>query len=117
MSNRDLLPLTPRVFLLLWALEAGPMHGYGILSEIESLGRRQVTFGPASLYDAIQTLRKRGLIAPAEPPADAEGDDRRRRYFELTEAGRQLLGAEVVRLAHLVEDLRTAGLVDSMKTR
>ena len=43
---------------------------------VERLGRRQVSVGPASLYESIHTLRARGLIAEADTP---EGADRRRR--------------------------------------
>lgn len=115
MSTADeFLPLTPRVFLLLWALaRGGPMHGYALLQEMESVGAGQVSIGPASLYEAIQTLRKRGLIEPANPPANA---DRRRRYFQLTSDGEGALRSEARRLSDLVENLREAGLVDRMET-
>ena len=104
----DTLPLTPRVFLILWALQHGPRHGYGLLGAIEERGRGQVTIGPASLYEAIQSLRKRRWIAATEAPA---GADRRRRYFRLTDEGRGVLEAEAQRLADLVDDLRAEGLL------
>ena len=111
------LPLTPRVFLILWALDRdGPMHGYRLLSAVEELGRGQVSIGPASLYESIQTLRRRGWIEPARPPADAESSDRRRRYFDLTAVGLGILRSEAERLSTLVSDLRAAGLVDPGKT-
>lgn len=112
MSNE--LPLTPRVFLILCALEEGPQHGYRLLSEVERLGRGKVSIGPASLYEAIQTLSRRGWIEPAPLPASA---DQRRRYFRLTDAGHAMLRAEANRLAYLVDDLRAAGLVSSAKGR
>lgn len=113
----NLLPLTPRVFLLLWALEQeGPMHGYALLQRIEERGAGQVTIGPASLYEAIQTLHDRGLVEPTAPPADAE-PDRRRRYFRLTRSGRDVLQTEARRLAELVDRLREDGLVASLKAR
>ena len=110
----DLLPLTPRVFLLLWALEDGPQHGYALLGQIQDRGNGQVTIGPASLYEAIHSLSRRGLIEPAEAPEDA---DRRRRYFQLTDDGQRVLRSEAERLAQLVEDLRSAGLVDAPAPR
>ncbi len=60
----DLLPLTQRVFLILWALSENEHHGYRLLSEVEELSRGRVTIKPGSLYEAIQTLEGRGLIAP-----------------------------------------------------
>lgn len=114
----DELPLTPRVFLILWALDrAGVAHGYRLLEDVEELGRRQVSIGPASLYDSIQALHQRGWIEPAEPPADDPDDDRRRRYFRLTDAGRGMLRSEAGRLSALVDDLRHSGLVDRAEAR
>lgn len=111
----DFLPLTPRVFLLLWALaRGGAMHGYALLGEVEQLGAGQVSIGPASLYESIQTLHRRGLIEPVEPPADA---DRRRRYFRLTGNGEQALRTEARRLSDLVEDLREEGVLDRVRAR
>ncbi|NKB89008.1 MAG: PadR family transcriptional regulator [Acidobacteria bacterium] len=106
------LPLTPRVMLILWALDTGPKHGYRLLSEVETLGRGRVTIGPASLYESIQSLRSKGWIEPAEIPAEATSHDRRRRYFQLTGDGQGVLRAEALRLAELVDDLRANGIVD-----
>ncbi len=110
----DLLPLTPRVFLLMWALNGEAQHGYRLLSRLEELGRGHVSIGPASLYESIHTLRRRGLIEQAEPP---QGADRRRRYFQLTDQGRSILESEAGRLARLVADLRADGLVDGVEAR
>ncbi len=111
------LPLTPRVMLILWALETGPKHGYRLLSEVEELGRSRVSIGPASLYESIQSLRRKGWIEPASTPPDAASHDRRRRYFQLTATGSGVLRAEASRLSQLVDDLRERGLVDQAGSR
>jgi DNA-binding PadR family transcriptional regulator len=111
------LPLTPRVMLILWALDAGPKHGYRLLSEVETLGRGQVSIGPASLYEAIQSLRGKGWIEPAPIPTEAGSQDRRRRYFQLTSMGGDVLRAEAARLAELVDDLRSRGVLDQASVR
>ena len=111
------LPLTPRVMLILWALDTGPKHGYRLLSEVEALGRGRVSIGPASLYESIQSLRRKGWIEPADAPADAASQDRRRRYFKLTTMGTDILRAEAARLSELVDDLRSGGLVDHASAR
>ncbi len=105
-----LLPLTPRVLLILWSLADGPHHGYRLLKIAEELGRGRVSIGPASLYESITTLKKRGLIEHAKAPRDADREDARRRYFKLTKRGRELLRAEANRVNTLAEDLRAAGL-------
>lgn len=111
----ELLPLTPRVFLLLWALDAGPRHGYALLEEVEELGRGKVSFGPASLYEAIHRLRDRGLLEETDAPPSVESDDSRRKYYRLTEHGREVLRVEAARLAELVSRLEEAGIVDGSK--
>jgi DNA-binding PadR family transcriptional regulator len=108
-----LLPLTPRVLLILWSLADRPQHGYRILAIAEELGRGRVSIGPASLYESINTLKERGLIEHTQAPRNADRDDERRRYFKLTRRGRELLRAEASRVNALAEDLRAAGLVDA----
>ena len=109
----SLLPLTPRVFLILWALEERPQHGYRLLKMAEELGRGRVSIGPASLYESIAALEKRDLIERTVEPQGVDREDKRRRYFQLTDRGREVLKAEANRVARLAVDLREAGLVDS----
>ena len=104
----SLLPLTPRVFLILWALTDGERHGYRLLREVEELSRGRVTIKPGSLYEAIQTLESRGLI---EATTNDEEAGRQRRDYRLSAFGRQVLDAEAQRLADLVEDLRASKLI------
>ncbi len=110
----DALPLTARVFLILWALADKPQHAYGLLAEVERRGSGRVTIKPGSLYEAIYTLEERGLVATSEehaPPTDR----RRGRTFALTELGRAVLTAEAERLGQLVEELRTTDLLSSQE--
>ena len=104
----DLLPLTPRVFLILWALADGKRHGYRLLREVEELSRGRVTIKPGSLYEAIHTLEGRGLI---EATSNDDGGGRQRRDYRLSALGRQVLNAEAGRLAELVDDLRASELI------
>ena len=107
------VPLTPRVLLILWALADGPQHGYRLRRRAEELGRGHVSISPASLYESMNALRRRGLIEHAKAPADADRDDKRRRYFRLTKRGRDVLKAEASRLAWLTTDLRRDGLIEA----
>lgn len=110
-----LLPLTPRVLLILWGLSDGPRHPYRLLKTTEELGRGRVTIGPASLYEAIHSLRKKGLIEESQAPDDADRTDSRRRYFKLTSLGRAALEAEADRLTTLAEDLRRAKIAPARR--
>lgn len=104
----ELLPVTPRVLLILWGLAEGPHHGYRLLKITEQLGRGRVSIGPASLYEAIHNLRSKDLIEHSPPPDDTDRADSRRRYFRLTDFGRQVLEAEAERVVALAADLRKA---------
>ena len=91
---RKLIPLTPAVFHVLLALSAGPMHGYAIMLETSKLSEGSFRMGPATLYSTIQRLVALNLIDETTGAAE----DSRRRYYELTGIGRQLLEAEVSRM-------------------
>ena len=74
--------------LVLAQLEARARHGYEIGQQIAARGAGGVSFQPASLYPVLYRLERRGLIAGrwVERP-----NQRRRRYYRLTAAGRQVL--------------------------
>lgn len=94
-------------FHILLALGNGASHGYAIGKDVEerSGGRLDPTTG--ALYQALKRLRDDGLIRPAsaEPGADS-----RRRYFELTPAGRAAAAAEAARLEALLATARARKL-------
>lgn len=104
------LPLTPRTFLVLWGLSDGPRHGYALLQRVEELARGQVSIGATSMYEGLYRLRDDGLVEEVAAPPGEDTDNRRRRFFRLTEGGRDVLEAEAERLAALVDDLRAHGL-------
>jgi DNA-binding PadR family transcriptional regulator len=87
-----------RRLLILVSLNDGPRHGYAIQQDIESFAR--IRLGPGTLYGAIATLERDGLIR-ALP-----GEDRRRPY-QLTPAGRRALQDE---LGAMTAVLRRAGV-------
>lgn len=110
-AAEDLIPLTPRVFHILLALVDEEQHGYRIMKEVEARSDGKVRIGPGTLYEAIQRLVKKRLIEESSERPDEEMDDQRRRYYGLTDLGRQVLQAESDRLAALVGFARTKNLV------
>jgi DNA-binding PadR family transcriptional regulator len=102
----NLLPLTPAVFHILLALTDSAKHGYAIMREVEQTTEGRMLLGPGTLYGAIKRLLKAGLIAEVDQRPDPALDDARRRYYELTDHGREVLVAEAERLLHLVEVAR-----------
>ena len=113
MSDLDaLLPLTDLSLNILLALGTGPLHGYGIIQDIEDRTGASANLRSGTLYLAIRRLRDDGLVEPSGPPAGAEADARRN-YFRLTERGRRVAALELRRLRGLVAVGAARRLVDA----
>ena len=102
LNPEELLPLTSSVFHILLALSDGDLHGYGIMQEVEEHTNGQIRLGPGTLYGAIKRLLNNGLIVETDERPDPEMDDERRRYYRLTDFGRQVLKAEAQRISKMV---------------
>ena len=82
-------------FLILTALASGSAHGYGIISDVESISEGRVRLRAGTLYSALDRLRVDGLVW-----VDREEvvESRLRRYYRLTPEGKKQLAAEAARL-------------------
>jgi DNA-binding PadR family transcriptional regulator len=101
-TDELLIPLTPAVFYILLALASGERHGYEIMKQVRHDSSGQVKMGTGTLYGSLMRMLDDGLIEEAGERPDPALDDERRRYYRLTERGRQALQAEVQRYAHVV---------------
>ena len=97
-------PPSSAVFHILLALAASEMHGYAIMQEIAILSNGRVSVGPGTLYGSIKKMLSAGLIEESSTRPDPELDDERRRYYRITERGRNVLMSEVERLDQLVRE-------------
>jgi PadR family transcriptional regulator, regulatory protein PadR len=88
--------LTEPSFFLLAALTDAPRHGYGIVKEVANLSNEQVHLKIGSLYGMLDRLVADGLV---ERDREEAWQGRLRRYYRITDAGRQALAAEAARLA------------------
>jgi DNA-binding PadR family transcriptional regulator len=61
-----------------------------------------VRLGPGTLYGAIKRLREQGLIEEVEIDAHRP-EDERRRYYHLTDLGREVAALEANRLEKLLD--------------
>jgi DNA-binding PadR family transcriptional regulator len=88
-------PLQEPTFLILTALAAQPLHGYGVIQEVAALSAGRVTLRPGTLYGALDRLVEQGLVV-----ADREEvvDGRLRRYYRLSDEGAGVLATEAQRL-------------------
>ena len=105
------LPLKPTVYLILFSLVSGPCHGYGIKKQVEQLSRGKVKLDPGTLYRWMARLLDDGWLEDCDSRPQADQDDERRRYYQLTALGRRIVELESNRLAYLVEAARNYGLV------
>lgn len=92
------LPLTPAVFHILLALADGERHGYSIMREVEAYTNGQLKLGATTLYRSIRQMLAAGLIVESDERPDPTLDDERRRYYRLSDLGRQVALAEMQRL-------------------
>jgi DNA-binding PadR family transcriptional regulator len=90
--------LTEGVYYILLSL-LQPLHGYGIIQNVEKLSAGRVRLAAGTLYGAINTLLEKGWIAALEGEADS-----RKKEYVITEAGREMLTKELQRLEELVNN-------------
>lgn len=95
------LPLTPPEYHVLLALGRDALHGYAMMQALEDKTEGRDALLPGTLYATLARMVERGLIEPlAEPPEP--GADARRRYYRVTELGREVARAESARMRRLL---------------
>lgn len=107
-SRRDpssVLPLTPVAFEVLLALGEEDHHGYHIMRAVERRTEGRITLHAGTLYRALARLVDIGLIEELDERPDPATDERRR-YYHLTDFGRDAARAEAARLESQVRAAR-----------
>jgi transcriptional regulator len=90
--------------LILKALTGGPRHGYAIAEWIEaSTGSLLIEEG--TLYPALHRLARRRLVRSEWGSSE---NNRRARYYELTDAGRARLEEQAAKWRYHVDAIRGA---------
>jgi len=102
----SLLPLGTPVLHILLALGRRSLHGYGIMQSIEEKTEGAATVLPGTLYTTLNRMLADGLIEEAPAPENAPGDDRRRRYYRITDFGEQVVAEEARRMDVLLRVAR-----------
>ncbi len=96
---RELPALRPVELLVLAELARQEQHGYGIVQAIEQQTEGAVALVPGNLYRVLHRLIDRGLIEEAD--AASESEDQRRRYYRITDLGREEAMQELERVQAL----------------
>jgi DNA-binding PadR family transcriptional regulator len=104
-------PLSAATLHILLALAGGDLHGYGIIKEVTRNSDGHYRLGPGTLYDNLKKLMDAGLVADTvtspsskRKSASTKGDDRR--FYTLTNEGKNVLASEVDRLQSVVREAR-----------
>jgi PadR family transcriptional regulator PadR len=77
--------------LILKAVSLKPLHGCGVLLQIQQISGDALSVPQGSLYPALYRLEHRGLIAPEWGTSD---NNRKAKYYSLTASGRRRLREE-----------------------
>lgn len=104
MASKDDNPLSDVMTEILVTLTREPLHGYGIKLDVEERIGAGYVLGSGSLYQALQRLERRGLIA--EVPGLVTDDERRGRTYRIEPAGTDRLRRELERMDRVLADAR-----------
>lgn len=88
--------LTEGVYYILISLFE-PLHGYGIMQNVETISKGRVRLSPGTLYGALRTLVERGWIH-----VDYHDRDSGKREYVITGRGKDAVSAEIHRLRELL---------------
>jgi len=94
------LPLSETTYYIMLMLVT-PLHGYGVMQQVEEMTDGAVTIGPGTLYGAFSTLEKEGLIEMVR-------QEDRRKFYALTTKGEAVLRRQIERVALM---MRSAGQI------
>jgi PadR family transcriptional regulator, regulatory protein PadR len=103
-DQAELLPGTLDL-LILKAVSLGSLHGYGVLLRIQQISAGALLIEQGALYPALFRLVRRGLLKATWGTSD---NNRRAKYYELTNAGRKRLRAEEDEWNRLVTAIASA---------
>jgi DNA-binding PadR family transcriptional regulator len=84
---------------ILSVLSKGPLHGYGVLKEIKDKSDGCCTITPGTIYPVLRELESDGFIVSSK----AVTGGRIRITYELTERGKQVLEAGLIKWGSHIE--------------
>ncbi len=103
LDSNTFLPLSPAVFQVLVALAGADLHGWAIMKEVSRSTDGVLHLSPGTLYGLIKRLLRDGLIEESDQRPPSHWDDQRRRYYALTDLGRQVARAEAARMRQALD--------------
>ncbi len=100
MGKTEIPPGTLYMLILRTLDQLGPTHGYGIAEHIERMSASVLAVEEGSLYPALQRMLIRGWVKAEWGLSE---NNRRARYYRLTQAGRGQLAEEISDFQRVME--------------
>ena len=94
-----MFPLSEPTYLILLALLKEPMHGYGIIKTVYDISEQEYDIAPGTLYGVLKNLEKQKYIEVV----GVDLDNRKKKIYAITDAGRQVLTQEQRRYEKLLK--------------
>jgi DNA-binding PadR family transcriptional regulator len=95
--------LTEHEYLILAAMLAEPLHGYGIILQVRALSDGVISLSPGTLYKALDRMLDDGWIKIS---SEEVVNGRLRRNYELSTAGRTVFATEARRRGNIEKAVR-----------
>lgn len=92
------VPMTETGFYILLCLQQ-PNHGYGIVQRVEQMTDGEIRLTPGTMYGSLSKMEKDGLISFVR-------EEEKRKIYQITELGRQVLELELKRIERLYRNSR-----------
>ncbi len=90
--------MTETAFYILFCLRQ-PNHGYGVVQTVDRMTDGEVKLAPGTMYGSLAKMEKDGVIRFVR-------EEDKRKLYELTELGRELLKLELKRIERLYRAVR-----------
>ncbi len=94
--KRIYVPMTESGFYILFCLQE-PQHGYGISQQVKKMTGGAVTISAGTMYGTLSKMEAAGLIRFCR-------EEEKRRLYQVTELGRELLETEIRRIERLYKN-------------
>lgn len=91
-------PMTETAFYILLCLKE-PNHGYGIVQKVDNMTDGEVKLAPGTMYGSLSKMEKDGVIRFIR-------EENKRKIYELTELGEEVLSLELRRIERLYRNSR-----------
>ena len=92
------VPMTETGFYILLCLQQ-PMHGYGIVQQVEQLTDGEIRLSPGTMYGTLSKMEKDRIISFVR-------EEEKRKIYCITELGREVLQMEMRQIERLFRNVK-----------